>query len=81
MLQTIIETVIKDLDGVLDSKQEDLLREVLQKRLTCFIETDSEQEQKNNEYLTLFIAAKRVEGCSEKTLKYYLSTIFPYQWV
>ncbi len=75
MLQTIIETVIKDLDGALDVKQEDLLREVLQKRLECFIETDSEQEQKNNEYLTLFIAAKRVEGCSEKSLRYYESTI------
>ena len=75
MLQTIIETVMKDLDGVLDSKQEDLIREVLQKRLACFIEIDSEQEQKNNEYLTLFIAAKRVEGCSEKSLRYYESTI------
>ena len=75
MLQTIIETVMKDLDGALDSKQEDLLREVLQKRLACFIEIDSEQEQKNNEYLTLFIAAKRVEGCSEKSLRYYESTI------
>ena len=75
MLQTIIETVIKDLDGAIDVKQEDLLREVLQKRLECFIETDFEQEQKNNEYLTLFIAAKRVEGCSEKSLRYYESTI------
>ncbi len=75
MLQTIIETVMKDLDGALDSKQEDLLREVLQKRLACFTEIDSEQEQKNNEYLTLFIAAKRVEGCSEKSLRYYESTI------
>ncbi len=75
MLQTIIETVMKDLEGALDPKQEDLLREVLQKRLACFIEIDSEQEHKNNEYLTLFIAAKRVEGCSEKSLRYYESTI------
>lgn len=75
MLQMIIETVMKDLDGALDSKQEVLLREVLQKRLACFTEIDSEQEQKNNEYLTLFIAAKRVEGCSEKSLRYYESTI------
>ena len=35
-----------------------------------------EQELKpNEEYLELFITAKRIEGCSEKTLKYYAATI------
>lgn len=37
---------------------------------------DSEARIKANSQLqTLFISAKRVEGCSEKTLKYYASTI------
>lgn len=29
----------------------------------------------NDEYLSMFITAKRIEGCSEKTLKYYNATI------
>ena len=31
--------------------------------------------QDNNELLNIFIAAKRIEGCSEKSLVYYTSTI------
>jgi site-specific recombinase XerD len=34
-----------------------------------------QEEQENAELLGLFIAAKRVEGCSEKSLKYYDATI------
>ncbi len=39
--------------------------------------TDENSESENHEktLLPLFIAAKRVEGCSDKTLKYYESTI------
>ncbi len=29
----------------------------------------------STDYVTLFIAAKRVEGCSDKTLRYYESTL------
>lgn len=36
---------------------------------------DSNQSKKDNELLTLFLASKRVEGCSEKSIKYYNSTI------
>lgn len=38
-------------------------------------EDDIEKDKENEEYLNDFITAKRVEGCSEKTIKYYDSTI------
>lgn len=34
-----------------------------------------ESERSNEEYLEMFITAKRIEGCSEKTLNYYRATI------
>ena len=39
-------------------------------------ETDQIKEKEtNSELLDMFISAKRVEGCSEKTLKYYQASI------
>ena len=38
-------------------------------------ENDIEKDKENEEYLKDFITAKRVEGCSEKTIRYYDSTI------
>ncbi|MGI6500543.1 MAG: phage integrase N-terminal SAM-like domain-containing protein [Anaerostipes sp.] len=32
-------------------------------------------EQENQKYIEAFIVAKRVEGCSEKTMSYYQTTI------
>ena len=37
--------------------------------------TDQPQEQEQPDAVTAFIAAKRIEGCSEKTLTYYRKTI------
>lgn len=33
------------------------------------------EENDNNDLIAMFIAAKRVEGCSDKTLKYYQTTL------
>lgn len=38
-------------------------------------EKSSEEATKETNMLPLFIAAKRVKGCSEKSLRYYDSTI------
>lgn len=38
-------------------------------------QTDRQQEQEQTDATAAFIAAKRIEGCSEKTLTYYLKTI------
>lgn len=37
--------------------------------------TDSKEENSNEEFLEMFITAKKIEGCSDKTLKYYRATI------
>lgn len=39
------------------------------------IESDQPQEQEQPDAVAAFIAAKRIEGCSEKTLTYYRKTI------
>lgn len=38
-------------------------------------ETQVEKVLDNQDYLELFVAAKRVEGCTERTIEYYRSTI------
>lgn len=76
MLNQIIEGIQQDLAGVLDCNQMDMLTKVLNKHLAAVINTGAAgQETKKPDWLPLFIAAKRVEGCSEKSLRYYESTI------
>ena len=72
--------IINEMATVLNFQQLQLLEKVLHQ---CFrgIEISykpNEQvslTEKNGELLALFISAKKVEGCSEKSLKYYHSTI------
>ena len=71
--QTIAE-IEKSMQYCLSSSQMEQLHNVL---VTVF-ETTSADSDDSDELLLLldtYIAAKRVEGCSEKTLKYYESTI------
>ena len=49
------------------------LQEVLLEQLSE--NTPSKLEVSNSEYLSMFLDAKRVEGCSERTIKYYKSSI------
>ena len=65
---------------VLTKEQQNKLRAVLSTVLNGFTVvknmTDKEQESKSNErLLKSFLSAKKVEGCSEKTLAYYESTL------
>lgn len=76
MLQKIISGIQLDLAGVLGEEQMQIVMQVVQKHLASLpIEEDSDAETKRSDFLPLFIAAKRVEGCSEKSLRYYESTI------
>lgn len=76
MLNQIINEVQQDLATILDDVQMAMLSKVLKKRLTEVIgDKQLEKEDKHNNLLPLFISAKRVEGCSSKTLRYYESTI------
>lgn len=80
MKEQLISTITRKMLQFLDNAQMERLQEVL---THCLWEVDvlptsknvDFQESTNQELLSLFISAKRVEGCSEKTLKYYNTTI------
>ena len=56
----------------LDEKQRELLHNTL---LQCMERCETEPEDDKYSLVKLFLAAKRVEGCSDKTVRYYDSTI------
>ena len=80
MKETIIQTVLNGMRAVLTENQLDLLTDVTRKALSeCEITpkaTEEEQRNKENvELLGAFISSKKVEGCSDKTIHYYKSSI------
>lgn len=74
MIQTIITAIQHELVGALTVQQMKLLIEALHKHLPGLNKKECAPEEKQA-LLPLFISAKRVEGCSEKSLQYYESTI------
>ena len=81
MNETLINDVVQGMLPYLDNAQLNELQFVLQQALLGKEVVISEpadiieQQEQNNRLTELFIAAKRVEGCSEKSLKYYSDTI------
>lgn len=80
MKDKLITDIQAGLASVLSTVQLEELRRVLTYHLhnveVSERQSDSLQESAdNNKLLEVFIAAKRIEGCSEKSLKYYSSTI------
>lgn len=76
MISQAISKIQNDLMAILDKKQMERLLQVLEKHLLPLEqENNSKNEDPKQNMLPLFIAAKRVEGCSEKSLRYYESTI------
>ena len=69
--------VIQEMLPFLNNAQIEKLQEVLQHTLFNYkvIECENEKDQSEQNLVDLFLAAKRIEGCSEKSLKYYQSTI------
>ena len=65
--------IINEMAEYLNVSQMKKLQEVL---LQTFSEHESERKEiSNQEYLQLFLDAKRIEGCSERTIQYYRTTI------
>ena len=77
MKQQIIESIIQQMLQHLDNVQLQRLKSVLEHELfDCEIKTQiKNDEDDGNQLVDSFITAKRIEGCSEKTLKYYRTTI------
>lgn len=77
MKQNLITDIIQGMLPYLNNAQSKLLQEILQSTFTNYEITSSTVEAKEAEqdFVELFLAAKRIEGCSEKSLKYYEATI------
>lgn len=66
--------ILNDMSEVLDIQQMKRLQEVLLKRLQNSPQVEAEVLC-NLDYLNMFVSAKTIEGCSERTINYYKSTI------
>lgn len=78
MKQQIIINVMQQMLPHLDNAQMQKLQKVLEIALfNCEITAQTEKKDidDNPKLIDAFVAAKRIEGCSEKTLKYYRITI------
>ncbi len=75
MINKITNIIKEDLAGVLNKTQLEELEKVLRKRLKTVLIDEKNDNETKMDLLKAFISAKRVEGCSEKSLRYYYSTI------
>lgn len=77
MKEVLMKEVMQQMLPHLDNAQMRYLRQVMEKAFFHYevTETSNIRKDDSNELTKMFIAAKRVEGCSEKTLKYYQTTI------
>ena len=78
MKEKLITEVMQEMLPYLDNAQMKHLREVMGQALFRYEVTESKvlpEEDNSEELIGMFIAAKRIEGCSEKTLKYYRTSI------
>ena len=72
-MQQLINDILHDMSEVLSAKDLYALQIVLQKKLNT--QNNQTYPYTNIEYMDMFISAKRIEGCSERTLAYYKTTI------
>ena len=70
MMSSVINEIEQQMQVHLSNDQMRQLHQVLE---SCLVKAEEANEQAD--LVQLFLAAKRVEGCSDKTIKYYDSTI------
>ncbi len=77
MKDEIVSEVVQQMLPFLDNVGAKKLQEVLEHTLFYYevSATTVEREDDSKELVGTFLSAKRIEGCSEKTLKYYQTTI------
>jgi len=77
MKQNLISDVVQEMIPFLNNAQAEKLQMVLQHTLFNYEVVESENKDNDSEQnlVGLFLSAKRIEGCSEKSLKYYNATI------
>ena len=77
MKENLIKDIVQSMLAYLNNEQMEKLQSVLYYTIAKY-EVIVDKQQENNlerNYVELFLTAKRIEGCSEKSLKYYKSTI------
>ena len=72
-MEDAIKYILVDMDEYLTANQSQKLQRVLISRLTD--QTKSASSVSNSNYLAMFLNAKKIEGCSERTLAYYKTTV------
>jgi len=78
MKEKIISEIISEMLPSLDNEQLRKLKNTLEAyfyNLSIEVRQESDTEKEELDYLEVFLSAKRIEGCSEKTLLYYKNTI------
>lgn len=81
MKKELIKEIEQSLLNVLDNAQMELLDATLNRVLSTIeiiansSNPNTDYKYTNEELVKKFISAKRIEGCSEKTIKYYSSTV------
>jgi len=77
MKQELIKDVIQGMLPYLNNAQNEKLQEILRYTLVKYDVTENKRQTKTSDqnFVELFLSAKRIEGCSEKSLKYYKATI------
>ena len=76
MKNSLIRTISSEMNSYLNNYQLEKLNEILEYNLYNYEVIEIEKNRRKLEnYTELFIASKRVEGCSDRTLNYYKTTI------
>lgn len=78
MKEKLISEIIREMLPLLDNKQLRKLKNTLETYffdISIKVSQDVNTEKEELDYLEIFLSAKKIEGCSEKTLIYYRNTI------
>lgn len=77
MKEKVIKEIEQKMASILNNEQKEKLKEVLSYTFFSIEVTNIKDEltEDTTDYAKLFISAKRIEGCSERTLNYYETTI------
>ena len=78
MKEKIISEIIREMLSSLNNEQLSKLKSTLEIYLynvSIEAKQEADTEREEVDYLEVFLSAKRIEGCSEKTLIYYKNTI------
>ena len=71
-MKNYIQNVLEDMDAYLSPYQMKKLQDSL---VSNFSKKTKEEQITNFDFLGMFISSKRIEGCSDRTLAYYSSSI------